>query len=687
VPRVGPNAGEMKFHGRWEPPLPPDDYVATVGLDVRALNISEVSRKLPFTVSGPRFSVDLSDIACMYPPDKQKGNFTNVLPQIVFKRCTLPWELSSRGPGIPGMALLLFSGPEIPELKSVKAGDLEFLKKPPLKDFEKEIVCKVIELPAASFRTAAPSRADLVFTAHVREVNAEAKDTSSFNSDGRVSAIIGARFPEPATSRACEKESAKKNEVFLVSLEGIEDTDLPSSTPPPAGKMLRMVVLTSWHFYCTGDGGFPCALKNLTADTLKLNDSLASNNPNIEAAYRLGYAALNHDTRLGERTVSWYRGPLLPVKPVIRTKDYEFQASPDALVRYNYRNGMFDVSYSAAFQMGRLIALQDRPFTSALVAWRHQSRVQDREENRRLELFFALRPGKEVYTGDTLLKILTATINDATGAPCSATATEASVPSIAPVDPPQQIRDWLARLVLLYRVPFNYLVPDRRMLPSDSIRFFSLDSAWIKCLLDGACSIGRDSFPDPDVEKRIENRLFQLALESAASVRRQGTAVSGGSVEGFLMRSPLVEGWPGLEIRAWKTWDDRTNTGEAVEPLRIDRMSPDIMLCIFNGPVSRVEVSEPPEGMYLGATRSGNKYEKTGLRSIDALNLGKQTSARVFVALRDPTNPDSRVVDFGKTADAILQALKLNRKDPLTSAELALEMVESPRRVEVLRRP
>ena len=37
---------------------------------------------------------------------------------------------------------------------------------------------------------------------------------------------------------------------------------------------------------------------------------------------------------------------------------------------------------------------------------------------------------------------------------------------------PDSVVDWLARLRLLCNVPFAYLVPDHRLLPTESIRFF-----------------------------------------------------------------------------------------------------------------------------------------------------------------------------------------------------------------------
>src|ERR1044072_2152613 len=56
---------------------------------------------------------------------------------------------------------------------------------------------------------------------------------------------------------------------------------------------------------------------------------------------------------------------------------------------------------------------------------------------------------------------------------------------------PEQISKWLGRLRNLEGVPFNYLVPDERMLPPESIRFFRIDRAWLDCLADGAFSVGR----------------------------------------------------------------------------------------------------------------------------------------------------------------------------------------------------
>src|SRR5215813_4564814 len=72
-------------------------------------------------------------------------------------------------------------------------------------------------------------------------------------------------------------------------------------------------------------------------------------------------------------------------------------------------------------------------------------------------------------------------------------------------DIPQSITDWLGQLYLLYGVPFIHMVPDERMLPAESIRFFILDPNWLSCLVDGAMSIGTASSKDTAFNLGMQN--------------------------------------------------------------------------------------------------------------------------------------------------------------------------------------
>jgi len=252
---------------------------------------------------------------------------------------------------------------------------------------------------------------------------------------------------------------------------------------------------------------------------------------------------------------------------------------------------------------------------------------------------------------------------------------------------PADAEDWLGRLLLLYGVPFHYLVPEEDMLPPESIRFFYLDPGWMKCLLEGACSVGRTSTVDDLVDLHLRNHFLIHAGKKAEELR-------GGNKEGklnwpltgFLLRSRLVEGWHGLEMKAAGV-DGAGNRLESLEPLRIDRLNPEIMLCIFNGKVTEIEVAQPPEDLHFGATASGvDIYQKLQLRLLfPSDKAGNDIDEKSVPATVVPMRTEvERVVNIRQLADRIgsalnqVKAIDGSAQGPFTSAEFAAQMVESP---------
>lgn len=150
---------------------------------------------------------------------------------------------------------------------------------------------------------------------------------------------------------------------------------------------------------------------------------------------------------------------------------------------------------------------------------------------------------------------------------------EESLTSSKP-DIPQEVTSWLGRLVLLYGVPFQYLIPEEDMLPEESLRFFFLDPIWVQCLVQGACSVGSNGYGDRIIDTAMNEWVqpnqpdgknqASLANKQAAGVRdrlrEQYEAVPLPSEEtwldwpltGFLLRSAVVEGWRGLEVIAYR---------------------------------------------------------------------------------------------------------------------------------------
>lgn len=232
---------------------------------------------------------------------------------------------------------------------------------------------------------------------------------------------------------------------------------------------------------------------------------------------------------------------------------------------------------------------------------------------------------------------------------------------------------WLGRLVLLYGVPFHYLVPEEEMLPirdkdnneQGSLRFFYVDPVWIQCLVQGACSIGNTEYGNTIIDKAL-NQWVQpnqpvgetapgAADQNAASVRDrlrrehegvehpEGDPCLNWPLTGFLLRSPVVEGWRGLEIHAYKEltdeeenkppenasdeeknkFKDKCKEVPRLKPLRIEQLSKDVLLGIFNGKIAELVIRQPREGLHFGLTRlGGQSYQKT-LRKLGGKGVGQ----------------------------------------------------------------
>src|SRR6185503_402621 len=123
---------------------------------------------------------------------------------------------------------------------------------------------------------------------------------------------------------------------------------------------------------------FKGLLTHLNCGSLRLphNDSETA-----ETYLQLGYVPLPHFMRAGDRTVSWYHSPLATGP---NTDESPLPATAaDQLVRFSRANGMFDVSYAAAWELGRLLVLQSKQTSVSLYQWKRMvaqqaNRVQQR---------------------------------------------------------------------------------------------------------------------------------------------------------------------------------------------------------------------------------------------------------------------------------------------------------------------
>ena len=390
-----------------------------------------------FEIAGPRFSLAATDVANVYPPRNSVGAFHDALPQIVIKRRTLPWERSPGALAatrhadgdppppdgdVPWVALLLFAEGEytlyqsLPLAAVVPAAVFERMGSPA------KIACDAVEADAALVAGILPSREELQLLAHVRQVNIEDRELNADTSDGFFSVVISNRLPTPGLKhRAC-----------LVSLE--QRTDLVQADPPPFAfplsistgevggvlggsdvavaetvaavaepavhaaavlpqaapastvrdrfvtfnpglrgslnaplrSLTRLVVLQSWQFTCTTGGTFFEIMQAL--DVGMIGKVAAPGHPPL---LDTGHLRLPVQDRAGSPETDWNRGPLVPWE---LTRDplgpYH---SADQARRATPETGAEDVSYAAAFEVGRLLASADPRLAVELMRWRRES--------------------------------------------------------------------------------------------------------------------------------------------------------------------------------------------------------------------------------------------------------------------------------------------------------------------------
>jgi hypothetical protein len=195
-------------------------------------------------------------------------------------------------------------------------------------------------------------------------------------------------------------------------------------------------------------------------------------------------------------------------------------------------------------------------------------------------------------------------------------------PTQAESEMPPYMELFLSHLRLLVGVPFDYLVPDQRLLPDESIRFFYIDRSWTDRLVDGAIAVGKIGTREqahhqghaPAVNQQVDLserivRIIQRGLQSftdAKAANDQDTTPAD-TITGFLLRSSAVSGWPHMDVRAYKT--DIPEPFDPADPkiqpqqlttLRLELLSPGVMIALFQGVPQLVILEEPHNGVMFG---------------------------------------------------------------------------------------
>lgn len=598
----------IAFLDHQRPSLTLGDYEVTVTQTID-LDPTPFTAVRTFNVSGDRFSLPSALLNSVFPVAGSIGDVSNVLPHAILGRPTLPWErrAAPTAPDLPWLALLVFDtgespGPQVVALSDLASGPAHF---PPMaleKGQQPTDRVSVIDVRRDVLVDLMPDAGTLRYLAHVRR-----------GDGGDAAVVLAHRLPSPGLSST----------VHLVSVEGRYTADGGSGSPAfdfgtedPAG-LVRLVSLASWQFASVdANQTFPHLVRRLAdhGAPFRLPDT---GNAAADGFLRQGFVPVPHLLRQGSRTVSWYRGPFAtgpveePPAAGIRTSDELLRFFPDS--------AMFDVGYAAAWELGRLLALQSPSIAAGMFAWKRRRDQADKRSAQPAMTAFPLQ--------------------------------------IAPIDDqiPAQVTAWLADLAHLSGVPFKYLVPDERLLPVESIRFLQVDQQWARCLVDGAYSIGR------------------LTSADAALDRANPLPTDFPVLTGALIRSDVVSGYPDLLVDGFSDAAGQTQ----LEQARIERLSSNVLLCLFKGVLSRLDVHQRPESLHHAVELPTDATCTKSLRALDASGSATVSTPPL------PLGP-RRTVPVPKLVGEMATALGV-AATAFDAGSFARQMVETAERVTFLK--
>lgn len=741
-------------------------------------------------ISCPTLKLESGAILSSFPSPGEAAATPNRLPFLVFQQETLPWMYSPALIQTIGnvlahpnhkpswMALIALKESELSD-GTMPAGGLisRFYEDQPLGDIfriqgtqvaEVERVnpsigastdlCDQLEIGSITAAFMLPTLADCGLTAHVRRIQS---DEIKGDDDGYVSILLGTRQLEANTAYR----------VFLISLQERNVSRLKLLTQ--GNKVTRFVVL---HHYPFRTGAALADFRQrLTAVDLQ---AWGRGSKGSAVAQAGSGVLLNRQTRVGTKTQCLYHGPLVDRipdsqtlhDPKIRTSDVPV---PTVTVQ---GKAVRDISYPAAFELGRMLALSERTWLSALLDYRRswqtkrawdavgQARV-GRQASAGADSVRAKRasastapttagvlsnlipvPGMDsVLTGalDTLIgsnRLSAATVSDPTGLrhlvgrsevpgldpltvateklgmtsalnasmissvdstvlsslvnatvkntdAAQALKSESAAPApagteqkrAAPADaneplfdgnlllkrssqakargaagftppaPPELLTSWLYDLCLLKRVPFPYLVPDAGLLPPESLRLFYVDSEWIAHLVDGALGAAVSGSLDAEVSEHLVSRVhadLELRLKLSSKADRPTDAVRNEPliITGLLLRSELVRAFPSALIRGFSKQSQ-------LRVLRRDQLSQDCLLILFYGPLDKLEIHEPAEGLRYGANLNASNATAELLWQDPAGNPAVADTKIVFA------QPAIGFVDLARSPDSLFKRL------------------------------
>jgi hypothetical protein len=322
-------------------------------------------------IDGPQTSLLADMIAGVYPAPGSDQSPDEFLPHVALTRRTLPWE--RQGPDAaddtPWLALLLFRESELrtaEQRKQAPAVSVTTLKVQALPDITTrtrllntlkipgETEVATLTVPNSLLREVMPRQAELKLLCHMKRdvVNGVTVDNAI---------VVGCRLPNASAP------AGQKPELHTAVLVSVERA--PELFTLPTTGSTTLLVLHHWTFRPSQGGDFEQVMKSIRyrphGGVQRFGNLPAVVGAGETAPLAGGFKGLidedgyfltgvQHDQDVN----ATYRSPLHPFKPPPRSSGFAIAAAPDEFAAAG-QGAPLDFSHAAAFELGRLLALND----------------------------------------------------------------------------------------------------------------------------------------------------------------------------------------------------------------------------------------------------------------------------------------------------------------------------------------
>ncbi|KAK2465664.1 hypothetical protein APHAL10511_002208 [Amanita phalloides] len=690
LPSLGP--GEMQLYSYFTPGLSTGDYDIIVKqtitadeiIDILFWSVTTKSSKIidipfqSFSVSAPKFSIDPTLIHSTFPHEGVAAQ-ANILPHVVFNDPHLPWQteigMTSEEDTlrIPWLAVVAFEQSELklppddplfpPRLQGDKSlpqsftmatrltvGKLtgsglqcalpalnnDLLDDPTLPSKPIDVIFPKMDLFLALFgsnTSGAPPKIDLnrfKYLAHARQVNTTHMTDSGVLDEGQFSIVFSHRTGPPFEQRA--PAQPKRCVVHLVSLDWIHRIPASALT---SNKRAALISLFSWTYDCIPPGTitFGEVMKTVGQNSglYRTPDTIRNRMSNNRMKDRLGdgYTLVRYRVQTGEESVALMRGPLAPYTDPDTTWMGVHSNTGEDLKIIDTELGIIDISYCAAWQLGKSLAMADQGFCAALFRIRADAhdtaskRAKEDALSQNIEAItservigslpqhfadmkqlFKKRPNRRRWDRPFLIQSsyqhlakkdpgsveshLRRRVGQLALATDGSHYTELKDPISTDWD---LVLNWIVDKLYLERIPPWYLIPDPSWLPAESIRFFYIDRKWLSALVDGALSVANHLDAQDKVRQAIKDQLLKYLNEDIHPNLKHPPQIPS---YGFYMRSVVVDALPDLIVRAPRPTLDDGKEDPRAEILRQENIRKDIIFCLLDYIPEQLILSQPP---------------------------------------------------------------------------------------------